>query len=51
MQFLSRDPLVAATRSPYGYVSDNPLNANDPKGLYGELPPGWDQYSPVDKFL
>src|SRR5438270_13516016 len=32
-QFLSRDPAVAATRSPYGYVGGNPLNATDPSGL------------------
>lgn len=29
----SRDPLNAATRSAYGYVYDNPLNASDPSGL------------------
>jgi RHS repeat-associated protein len=34
-QFLSRDPLVATTRSPYGYVNDNPLNGKDPSGLAG----------------
>ena len=32
-QFLSRDPMVASTRSPYGYVSGNPLNRLDPHGL------------------
>ena len=32
-QFLSRDPAVAATRDPYGYVADNPLNGTDPAGL------------------
>ena len=32
-QFLSRDAAVASTRSPYGYVGDNPLNATDPSGL------------------
>jgi RHS repeat-associated protein len=32
-QFLSRDPMVATTRSAYGYVRDNPLNATDPSGL------------------
>lgn len=32
-QFLTRDPLDAATREPYGYVYGNPLNATDPSGL------------------
>jgi RHS repeat-associated protein len=32
-QFLSRDPMVAATRAPYGYVGDNPLNGTDPSGM------------------
>jgi RHS repeat-associated protein len=34
-QFLSRDPMVASTRSPYGYVADNPLNGTDPSGECG----------------
>ncbi len=34
-QFLSRDPLEALTRSPYGYVDGNPLDATDPAGLIG----------------
>lgn len=33
--FLSRDPLNAMTRSAYGYVGGNPLNATDPSGLIG----------------
>jgi RHS repeat-associated protein len=33
--FLSTDPLVAKTRSAYGYVGDNPLNSSDPTGLDG----------------
>jgi RHS repeat-associated protein len=33
-QFLTRDPAVAKTRSPYAYVSGNPLNKTDPSGLY-----------------
>ena len=32
-QFLTVDPLVAATLSPYGYVSGDPINASDPEGL------------------
>jgi RHS repeat-associated protein len=32
-QFLSRDPMAAATRSVYGYTGDNPLNASDPSGI------------------
>jgi RHS repeat-associated protein len=40
-QFLSRDPLVAATRSPYGYVGGNPLNGTDATGLINTVPPGW----------
>lgn len=32
-QFTSRDPLNAVTRSAYGYVYGNPLNASDPTGL------------------
>jgi RHS repeat-associated protein len=32
-QFLTRDPLVAATMEPYGYASSNPSNFTDPNGL------------------
>jgi hypothetical protein len=32
--FLTRDPANAITRSAYGYVYGNPLNATDPSGLY-----------------
>ena len=42
-QFLSRDPAVSLTRSPYGYVAGNPLNVSDPLGLWG-LP----DLNPVD---
>jgi RHS repeat-associated protein len=31
-QFLSVDPLVAQTRSPYAYVGGNPVNGVDPTG-------------------
>ncbi len=34
-QFLTRDPIEALTRSAYGYVYGNPLNATDPSGLFG----------------
>lgn len=34
-QFLTRDPLAASTREPYGYTAGNPLNATDPSGLFG----------------
>ncbi len=34
-QFLSPDPIVAVTRSPYGYANHNPLNLIDPTGLCG----------------
>src|SRR5205823_3247445 len=33
-QFLTVDPAVAKTRSPYAYVAGNPLNATDPTGAY-----------------
>ena len=36
-QFLSRDPAVAATRQPYSYSGDNPLNLTDPSGLDWEF--------------
>ena len=32
-QFLSRDPAVRKTRSPYAYAAGDPLNATDPTGL------------------
>lgn len=32
-QFLTRDPIEPITRSAYGYVSNNPLNATDPTGM------------------
>ena len=33
-QFLTRDPMEALTRSAYGYVNNNPINATDPTGLW-----------------
>jgi RHS repeat-associated protein len=33
-QFVSVDPAVGMTRSPYGYVFDNPLNGYDPTGMF-----------------
>jgi hypothetical protein len=32
-QFISRDPIEALTREPYGYTGGNPLNRTDPEGL------------------
>jgi uncharacterized protein RhaS with RHS repeats len=32
-QFISRDPAVATTGSPYNYTGGNPLNSRDPSGL------------------
>jgi RHS repeat-associated protein len=32
-QFLTRDPLVAATEQAYNYAGGSPLNATDPRGL------------------
>ena len=33
-QFLTRDPLEAVTRDPYGYAGANPSNWTDPTGLF-----------------
>jgi RHS repeat-associated protein len=33
-QFLSIDPLVAATETPYGYAAENPLAFGDPTGFF-----------------
>ena len=35
-QFLTVDPAVAVTRSPYNYAGDNPVNRRDPDGLSAE---------------
>lgn len=37
-QFLTVDPLVDETGQPYAYVAGNPVNANDPAGLSGQMP-------------
>lgn len=31
--FISRDPMSAATRQPYAYAADTPVNVTDPSGL------------------
>jgi RHS repeat-associated protein len=33
-QFITRDRWTPATRKPYAYTDDNPLNGSDPTGLY-----------------
>jgi RHS repeat-associated protein len=38
-QFLTRDPAVANTMSPYGYAAGNPLNEADPTGMGWCAPP------------
>jgi RHS repeat-associated protein len=40
-QFLTLDPDVATTLSPYGYVAGDPLNGGDPSGLCGWAPWDW----------
>ena len=37
-EFISVDPLVAETQSPYGYVADDPIDGTDPSGLFFGLP-------------
>lgn len=34
-QFLTADPLLAASMEPYGYAAGNPVNFSDPTGLIG----------------
>ena len=45
-QFLTVDPDVATTLSPYGYLAGNPLNGTDPSGdcggLFGFVCTAWD---------
>lgn len=44
-QFLSMDPAAAATVAPYAYTSDNPLNGQDPRGLWPNWQAGWNAFS------
>ena len=37
-QFLSVNPLQAATRAHYNYAGDNPVNNSDPSGLFLGIP-------------
>lgn len=39
-QFLTRDPLRALTREPYGYALNDPINLTDPTGLSNPLQGG-----------
>ena len=36
--FLSLDPVVSLTQAPYSYANDNPVNEEDPLGLWGWNP-------------
>jgi RHS repeat-associated protein len=42
-QFLTRDPAVAVTGTPYAYAGDDPVNAVDPLGLTWWKPSTWDK--------
>jgi hypothetical protein len=52
-QFLTRDPLEAQTRSPYGYVGGAPLDGSDPMGLYciGSVCTGFDPGAGLDALV
>jgi RHS repeat-associated protein len=41
-QFLTVDPAIMTTLSPYAYVSGNPLNSTDPTGLDNDYYYSWD---------
>jgi RHS repeat-associated protein len=41
-QFLTVDPMVAKTMSPYGYTAGNPLNSSDPSGMDNDYYYSWD---------
>ena len=49
-QFISRDPLFAATGQAYAYAGDSPTNMVDPTGLQGCGTPG-SQLSPAEQKL
>lgn len=49
-QFLTRDPLVGATRSAYAYAGQDPLNAIDPAGLSVGPESWWDAEAQVANF-
>src|SRR5262249_39498929 len=36
-QMLTRDPLAADTRAPYGYASADPIDETDPAGLFSKM--------------
>jgi RHS repeat-associated protein len=48
-QFLTRDPAVATTMSPYGYAAGNPLSHSDPSGMIGRDRLSQDQQKQVDQ--
>lgn len=48
-QFMARDPMLASTRSPYGYVGDNPLNSTDPSGLIDKSQLSASQINQINK--
>jgi hypothetical protein len=52
-QFLTRDPAEAQTRSPYGYVAGDPLDASDPSGLFciGSVCTGFDPSAGLDAIV
>jgi RHS repeat-associated protein len=53
-QFLARDPMVTATRAPYSYTADSPLNGTDPTGLaacVGTICLPWDPRSVLERLL
>jgi RHS repeat-associated protein len=47
-QFMSRDPALSSTRSPYAYVANNPLNASDASGRSVDDSDGGGPYGDVD---